>query len=198
MDQKTKFAIIENYRELFFKHGEGPEVGQWSEEGQRFRFEKLSEISDLSDRKILDLGCGLGDLYPFLKHKYGRIEYTGIDIVPEIITRAQEIHSDARFFCRDVLTEGIGEMFDFVVISGMFNNPIPDGSAFLRKMSALAFEHCEIGLAFNFISNHVNFRDKEMQYHDPVEIFGHCLELTTKVSIHHHYNRCDVAVFAYR
>ena len=84
MDAKSKQIIIENYRKLFLKHGSGPEVGQLSPEGQQFRFEKLIQIGDLRGCRVLDLGCGLGDLYPFLLKRFDKIDYTGIDIVPEL------------------------------------------------------------------------------------------------------------------
>ena len=38
-----------------------------------------------------------------------------------------------------------------------------------------------------------------MAYHDPVVVFDFCLNnLAPKVTLHHHYERCDVAVFVYR
>ncbi len=197
-DRSSRSDTIENYRTLFLKHGQGPAVGQWSEEVQRFRFEKLSEILDLRDKKIHDLGCGLGDFYPYLKRKFRALDYTGIDIVPEIIASARGIHPDAIFHCRDVLVDGFDEPFDYVLISGMFNNRISEGTEFLKQMVSFAFTHCKKEVGFNFTSTYVNFMDSGMQYHDPFEVFRHCLNLTPKVSFFHHYNRCDVAVFACR
>ena len=191
--------IAENYRKLFLEHGSGPAVGQWSEEGQRFRFEKLSEIADLSGASLLDLGCGLGDFYPHLAKTFEAVDYTGIDIVPEIVAAAQAAHPRGRFFCTNVLETGFEASFDYVMISGMFNNRRPRGTDFMKSMLSFAFDHCTKGIGFNFTSTYVNFMDETMQYHDPVEILQYCLDhLTRKVSMHHHYNRCDVAVFAYR
>jgi len=192
-------AIVENYRNLLRKHGSGPEVGQWSAEGQRFRFEKLIQIGDLKGKRILDLGCGIGDLYPLLLDRFGEVDYTGVDIVPEIVASAAGKYPDARFECRDLLAGDLGETFDYVLISGMFNNARPDCTVFLKQMIVAAFRHCRVGLGFNFISTHVNTLDDEMAYHDPAEVLSFCLEnLTRKVSLHHHYERCDVVVFAYK
>jgi SAM-dependent methyltransferase len=199
MDERSKQIIVENYRNLFLSHGSGPEVGQWSLEGQRFRFEKLIQIGDLHGRRVLDLGCGIGDLYPFLLQRVGEVDYIGIDIVPELIAIAAEKYPRARFQCRDVLCEDIHEMFDYVLISGSFNNAIPDCSGFLKELITQAWRHCLVGLGFNFISTYVNRMDPGIAYHDPVEVLDFCLKtLTRKVTLQHHYERCDVAIFVYR
>ena len=46
---------------------------------------------------------------------------------------------------------------------------------------------------------HVNFTSPGMAYHDPTEVLDFCIRsLSPKVSLHHHYERVDVAVFVYR
>jgi SAM-dependent methyltransferase len=199
MDERSRKIIIENYRKLFLKHGSGPEVGQWSYEGQQFRFEKLIQIGDLRGCRVLDLGCGLGDFYPFLLKRLDKIDYTGIDIVPELVDNASKRYLNATFLCHDILRFGIDGMFEYAFISGMFNNNIINCSDFMKKVIAVAFEHCNKGLAFNFTSTLANHIDPGMAYHDPNDIFEFCLKtLTRKAIIHHHYARCDVAVFLYR
>jgi len=199
MDEMSRRAIIENYRNLFLKHGRGPAVGQWSAAGQQFRFKKLMQIADLRGRSVLDLGCGLGDLYPCLVEQFGHVEYTGIDMVSELIAAAAQRNPRARFVCRDLLADDMDDIFDYVLISGMFNNAISDCAGFLKEMISVAFRHCSQGLAFNFTSQYVNFTEPEIAYHDPLAILDFCLKtLTRKVMLHHHYERCDVAVFAYR
>ena len=69
---QTKEMMIVSYRDIFQKHGDGPEASGMSSEGQRFRFGKLMEIADLQDRRILDLGCGIGAFYPYLIAKFGQ------------------------------------------------------------------------------------------------------------------------------
>lgn len=199
MDEKSKQIIIENYRDLFLKHGSGPEVGQWSPEGQQFRFEKLIQIANLRGCRVLDLGCGLGDLYPFLLKRFDDIDYTGIDIVPDIVENAAKKYLNAKFLCQDVLKIGIDGMFEYAFISGMFNNAIVDCSEFFKKTITMVFQHCTKGLAFNFTSNYVNHIAPGLAYHDPIDMFQFCLKtLTRKTTMNHHYERCDVAVFLYR
>src|SRR5438270_3188282 len=122
MDLQTKEMLGANYRDLFLKHGDAPESTQMSTEGKRFRFHKLMEIADLRNRRVLDLGCGIGDFYPLLIEKFGQLDYTGIDLVPETIDFAAKKYPRARFLCRDLSTNGLDETFDYVLASVIFNN----------------------------------------------------------------------------
>jgi SAM-dependent methyltransferase len=199
MSTHEQEMLIANYRDLFQKHGDAAEAVQMSADGQRFRFHKLMEIGDLRNRRVLDLGCGIGDFYPFLVEKFGQLDYTGVDLVPEMVDFAARKYPDARFLCRDIVTAGLAERFDYVLASVVFNNAMPDADAYMRELLTHAFRHCTLGMGFNFISSHVNFADPEMAYHDPAEVLDFCIRnLTRKVILHHHYERADVAVFTYR
>lgn len=202
MDEKDyKGRLIENYRKLFLEHGDTPEGVQWSPDGQLFRFRKLAEVADLTNASVLDLGCGLGHLYPFLNSRFRGLSYTGLDLVQETVEFAARKYPGARFARRDILTEGWTELHDFCLISGIFNNAMPDGdvTSLMLKVVSAAFKCCRKGMAFNFISTHVSSIDSEMAYHDPVVVMEYCIKnLTRKITVHHHYERCDVAVFLYR
>lgn len=200
LDLSVKKRLIEHYRRLFKAYGAAPEACQYTPNGQRFRFEKLCQIAPLAGKRILDVGCGLGSLYPFLMNKFGAVDYTGVDIVPETIAYATKACPGARFFCQDLLEEPLSGKFDYVLISGLFgNNGVAEGAIFLKEMVEKAFGYCTAGLAFNFISTYMNYLTEEMAYQDPVEVLEFCLKrLSPKATLFHHYERCDVAVFVYR
>ena len=181
------------------EHGHSPEAVRMSAAGQRFRFEKLLEIGDLDGRRVLDLGCGCGHFYPVLTGRYPRVSYVGIDVAAELVAAAAAAYPDGRFVERDVLRDGIEGRYDYVLMSALFNDPEPDAWEFLCSMLEVAFAHAAIGIGFNFISTYVNTVDGDLAYHDPVRVADFVLRtLTRRVSVHHHYERCDVAVFAYR
>jgi SAM-dependent methyltransferase len=199
VDPLIQAGLIQQYRDLFLTHGDSPEAVQWGAEGQLFRFQKLTDVAPLTNTAILDIGCGLGHLYPFLLKKYGKVKYTGMDIVPEAIKFAQQRYRDARFLCHDLTREPLAEKFDYVLMSGPFNNAFSGVESFLRELVGAGWAQCTRGLAFNFTSSHVNMRDGHMAYHDPVPVLDFCLkELSRKVVMHHHYERCDVLVYVYR
>lgn len=199
MDDQIKQEIVDNYRNLFHVYGDTPEGVQMSEAGQFFRFNKLIEIAPLEGKKILDVGCGLGHFYPFLVKRFGTVDYTGIDIVPETVAYAKSKYPNARFIVHDITKTPLNELFDYVLMSVVFNNIVCETSMFLEEMVKAAFAHCKCGLAFNFISKHANFHDPKMAYHDPAHVFNYCIEhLSKKVVMHHCHERADVAVFVYK
>jgi len=206
MDIYDQNHVIESYRQSFLKYGNTPEALKWSPEGQRWRFEKLIEMIDHShsidskNKKFLEVGCGLGHLYPLLKSKYGNVDYTGIDIVPELVEHAQSIYPDAKFECRDLIKYPLKEDYDFGFISGVFNAPHRDNSLdFMTALLKNTFAACRVSLVFNFTSSHVNKIDPDTNYFDPIEILTEIFSgISKKASMHHHYKNCDVAILINR
>ena len=194
--------VIESYRKTFLEYGVTPEALQWSPEGQRWRFDKLIEIItskaefNLNGKRLLEIGCGLGHLYPFLKTSFGEVDYTGIDIVPEFIDNARQLHHDAIFECRDIINAPFAQDFDFVFISGVFNSPFrEDSKQFMIELLNSAYQACKISVAFNFTSSYVNFTSPNHNYFDPDWVLLKVLSnLSRKVQMSHHYRNCDVAV----
>src|SRR5690606_12047468 len=55
------------YRQAVERHGAGFEATLWlSKRGQRTRFAVIADMVDLRDLRVLDAGCGNGDLCEFL------------------------------------------------------------------------------------------------------------------------------------
>src|SRR6185369_3839361 len=165
----------------------------------KFRFSKLCQIDNLTRKRVLEIGCGLGDLYPFLQGLFDEVTYVGIDIVPELIEYAAHVYPDAKFYCLDLLEDEFIGDFDYVLISGVFNNEIDNATEYLYQLISSAFKLCRKGMGFNFTSTYVSRYDQGMAYHDPMAVFKFCLEnLSSKITLSHHYERCDVAIFVYR
>jgi len=192
-------SLRDHYRALFATHGDDPAAAQMSREGQRFRFLKLFEVADLGGASVLDVGSGLGDMYPYLRARYPTARYHGVDVVPEMVQCAAAKYPEVPFEVANLLEAPLGRRFDYVLLSVVFNNAIPDPTGFLEALIARAWEHADRGLAFNFLSTHVNFVEPTMAYHDPARVLDFCVRtLSRRVRLEHHYERCDVAVFVYR
>lgn len=66
--------------------------------------------------RVLEVGCGLGDLLYAVKPSYG----VGIDFAPAIIDLAKQKYPDLHFFVDDVEDLQLNETFDYIILSDLF------------------------------------------------------------------------------
>ena len=186
------------FEEAFQKYGDDTRSCHW-DKPMIMRYQELKKIAELDNCKILDIGCGLGGLYEYFVKNCGMkgLDYTGIDLVDGMIKIAEKKYPEAKFMTKDIMQEKLNDTFDYVFLCGVFNQGMT--TEFMKELLREAYEYCNKGLAFNFISTYVNFRDEERSYHNPQEVFNYCIEnLSRKVDMHHHYAKCDVSMFVYR
>ena len=193
MDQDFKRdieALSNHYSGLVKRHGDAPESAQYADrETQERRMAVLCEIGVAKHSKVLDFGCGTGQLLSFLQRSLGfEGEYVGYDISPEAIELARSTHPAGRFEVRDILDQAAEEMFDYVLVSGVFNNLISDNRAFFEAISRRLMQQAEVGYAFNMLSRFVDYFDDGLYYEDPLHAFRFCKEqLSPLVTLRHDY-----------
>lgn len=177
-------------------------VGWGSAEDQALRFEVLCRGLSLEGRRILDVGCGLGDFVPWARQKFGdSFSYHGIDVAADLVERARELHGDeGRTFSAGLLEDrvGEGEYFDFVICSGTFSLRMNDNWGSMRKVFRFAWERTEGVLAANFLSTHVDYQlDKDFHF-DPREVFSFARDMTPYVTLYHDYPLYEFSVQLHR
>ena len=149
----------------------------------------LAEVDDVREASVLDFGCGTGHLLRVLERDFrfsGR--YVGYDLSEEMLALARSHNPRGCFEHRDIFAEGVGEDFDFIFISGVFNNFIEDNMGFLRAALRTLFPHARRALAFNALSDYVDYMDSSLFYADPEEVFRFCKEeLSASVTLRHDY-----------
>jgi ubiquinone/menaquinone biosynthesis C-methylase UbiE len=82
---------------------------------------RLAEVYGLlipPGMRVLEIGCGQGDLLATLKPSVG----VGIDLSPAMIARARERHPHLRFVEADAHDFDLGEPFDYVICSDVVND----------------------------------------------------------------------------
>ena len=204
MDQAKVIAgrQIDIYNEVADKHGTSSKAVLWDDpQTQYFRFSQLVKSLDLDDpgKTLLDIGCGNGELYKFLNFSGFRGKYAGYDINEKLLAQARARFAGIDVQNRDLMREEIGQRFDYVVSSGLFNVDAGQSSAwvndFLRKMYAL----CDGVMTFNMISTHVNFREEGMFYMDPAEVLTFCIKhLAKRTTLEHHNLPFNFTVTVFR
>lgn len=97
--------------------------------------------------RVLDLGCGTGDLLAELKPSYG----VGIDFSEPMLEVAREQYPDLHFICADVedekTFEGIDAPFDVIVMSDTIGS-LDDCEQTLRNFHVLC--HCDTRIVISY------------------------------------------------
>lgn len=186
------FAKIEKmFSKRIKEYGDGPECAEHSDrDTQEKRMELLAEVGHIKNSGILDFGCATGHLNTFMKREYGfEGEYTGYDLSAEMIQEAQIKHPESNFEVRNILEEGVGGDFDYVMISGTFNDQTNDNWDWMRACLKVLFRHTRRAMAFNNLSTYVDYRDDHLFYVNPEDLFKFCKEeLSPLVTLRHDYS----------
>ena len=168
----------------------------WADNSQLIRFEILSEIDDLNNKSVLDVGCGNALLFDFLKKKYPNFRYTGLDLMDEFLEYAiSRLNSDEVKFLKGNFMSDSLPLLDYYVASGTLNYKNNNPLHVFQSISHL-FKSARLGFGFNLLSiapknqNIVVAFNKEM-------IFEFCKMLTPKCSIRDGYLENDYTIFMY-
>jgi len=72
-NMKRSFDLQKRYKSYFSKRyeefGDSVKTLWGGEESQKQRFDVLLSIGDLNGKSVLDVGCGFGDLYGYLRQR---------------------------------------------------------------------------------------------------------------------------------
>ncbi len=195
-------TVQSHYRALVQKHGDSHVSAQYSSrESQEARFAVLTSIGELSGQRLLDFGCGCGQLAEYLSVRGVRCHYTGVDVVEEFFDICRQKFSQHRF---GTWADFEAERFDYAIVSGVFNNRIADNQEFFESTIATLFQRVDKGIAFNLMSRYVDFEDTCLWYTSPELVFGYLKSLTPFVTLRHDYVvkpggvAFEYTVYAYR
>lgn len=196
--KERKEYIIRRYNERLKVYGHDPRALGWFKNRQKIRFKVLSEIGNLNRSSILDVGCGFGDLYGFLNERNLDIDYLGIDINPNLIQIASKVYPDAKFQVEDVLDMKGSDKFDYVFASGIFEFKLQNQEAFVQNMLKNMFNLSKKGVAADFLSSHVDYKNKDAFYAEPEKIFSFLKILSKRVTLRHDYMPFEFCVYIYK
>lgn len=200
-----RFDTIRTYYETNMGKGlpEYSLLGWESEEAQNMRFDILANCLELENKRILDVGCGTGNLLNYLDNRNINLEYTGVDILQGMIDIAQCKRLKGVFHCVDIFKKDFfkKESFDVIYASGIFNLNLENNQEFLFKALNTFLDLSKEAIVFNLL--HHNSPDKEEPYYyfNPEEInrmvekLGNRVE---RVNIIENYLQNDFTVICYK
>lgn len=192
-------VIADFFNNKVKKFGGEVEALDWgSKRTQEIRFLVLSEIGDLNNKSILDVGCGFGDFYTFLKTNGINVNYTGFDISEEVTKLAKEKYPELDIRLGSIFDCFTG--FDYVIASGIHNIKKGDNYTLEFNIIKKMYELCNIGIGTNMISSYIKnikLHDYIFQY-DPGIILAKCKEISDYVILRHDYLPNDFTIFLYK
>jgi SAM-dependent methyltransferase len=193
-EAETPLTKVTDFMEdLLEKEGTSVKAVGWrNRENQRLRFAQLLRPLELGDEPftVNDLGCGLADLYGFIKDEGLPMRaYCGYDMSEKMLTAARErVGGDGELINGDRITQAA----DYSFACGIFNTKLDASDeewlAYMKSVVVNLGEHSERGFAFNSLSTYVDYRQDHNFYSDPVELFRFCkAEISPRVALLHDY-----------
>ena len=189
-------SLISLYTERMQKYGVCQEALGWLKNRANLRFEILCSLWNLNHASILDVGCGFGDFYGFLRKRgVEGFSYLGVDINPALIDVAASLYPDARFEVANIAEAHLPESFDYGFASGLFNDKLDDNAAFVRQSLDMLHARCRRGFAANFLSDRVDYFPEHTNHANPAVILDICYHYSNNIVLRNDYMPYEFTVF---
>jgi len=197
LDPEDVSLVIQRYQRRIAEHGATFEsLNSGSEEKQAIRQWVHASALRGEQPSILEVGCGLGDFYKYLIGQKRDCSYHGYDIVPEYIAECRRVYPQAGFEVRNIFLDGIDGIYDTVVMSQVLNNRYQksDNMQVMRRALELAFAHTRVSVSVDMLSTYVDFRNPDLFYYSPEEIFRMAKAIAHRGLIRHDYRAFEFCV----
>ena len=193
MNEADKRKYIDRYVGRYNEFGFSPKTLGWGNFGrQELRFSVLSQIGIGLESSVLDVGCGFGDLFKYLKENNWDGKYFGIDIVEELLDEAKKQYSDICVQNLDILENDV-EQFDFD--AKLFSE---DNLQYIERMMKKMFDISRVGVAIDFLSSYVDFTNEIAYHSSPEVIFSMAKRISKRIVLRHDYMPYEFAVYLYK
>lgn len=178
------------YNTRFDQYGRDIKTVGWGDEAsQRLRFEVLFRGLDPRGKSILDVGCGLGDLIPYLEScTGGDFQYIGIDIAEKLIEDARVTYGYAgrAFYIGDIFSVTLPPV-DIAVLSGALSLKVEGIEQYAYATMERMYDLSQEAACLNFLSKYVDYELEKNQHYQPELIFAKAKRIAARVNLFHDY-----------
>lgn len=166
-------SIRRYYQEKLKTGSEHYQILGWEGYAQQHaRFEALCREVDLQGKSLLDVGCGLGDLYDHLQRRGIRADYLGVDILDFMIEKARQDNPGGSFLCTDIFKEDKlpRSSFDVVYASGIFNLDLGNNQEFFRAALQRFYGLSSEAVVFSLLHERSTQQEAPYFYYRPSQV----------------------------
>jgi len=182
--------ITNSYKKAYLENGVSLKALQWGNDYNNIAliYKELIVGIDINNSSILDVGCGFGDIIPYIYSYNKFFKYNGVDIVPEFIETAKLRYPNEKFIYLDYFNKPLKQKFDYIICCGALNGK----SRLLehkKEIIKLMFNNCYKGIAFNMTGYYPVIKEssKRVRYENSLDILTFCLSLSSKISFKQNY-----------
>jgi SAM-dependent methyltransferase len=182
-------------------------LGWHSLDTQQKRFQALCQPLDLSNKSILDLGCGYGDL----KHYIDKLNcqqdnsndniahYVGIDQHSAFIksARRQFINTENTEFIKADFSSMTLPKADIVMASGSLNYYSREKD-YLQNVIISMCQSARYAVAFNLLDRRYFTSSKFLTSYEPKEVLGFCRLICANSQLFDQYEKNDFTIIMQR
>ena len=197
--KKISEATKDRYDNRLSIHGKDIKTLGWGNiEQQEYRFKNILNATDFNKKNILDIGCGFGDLYDFLKKSQIKIQsYTGWDINENLLEKANNREDEiVKYEISDIAKFSVShkDKFDIGIMLGLLNFKLESESFNYEYTSNIiknAFNNVNEVLVVDFISSYTTSsypKEDFIFYHEPEIVLNVALQITSNVVLKHNYS----------
>lgn len=195
---------IDSYNKTFKEHGTGVKALQWiGYNSIASRYKALTETIVFNDKSIVDIGCGFGDIIPYIKTRADNFKYTGYDINANFIIEAKKRYPDSNYtFIEQDFMKNVDEATeaDIHIISGVLNNKQlkeKEIKIFLEKV----YQKSKYALAFNMlggINRKFNKNTEHVKYSNGQDYIDLISSWSDKFIYRQDYHNKDFTIVVYK
>lgn len=195
----TTDHIAAYFDQLVAQHGSDLRALDYGRpESQQTRFRALAAVTDLTGKRVLDVGCGFAHLADFLDARFVDVRYTGIDLSPAVLDVARRRRPDLDLRLVDLMALPDERAFDVVFANGIFYLLGDDAPTKMRAMISRLYALAHEAVAFCSLSTWAPLKVEGEFHADPNEMLAYCRSLTPWVNLRHAHLPHDFTIYLYR
>ena len=192
------------YGQLYATHGTSVDsLASGSLEYKRLRYEQLCDvIGNEMEFSLHDVGFGLGHLRKYISERFPDrvVKWSGSEVTRDFVDHPNNVGFPV--VCRDLSLQPANDQHDYVVLAGTFYHLAgaqhDQFMMFLEAMVTNCWAMCRRGLAFNVVTDAVEYRKDDLFYPDIGSIIGLVRRLSRYFEIDHATPLYEYTVRVYR